>query len=278
MITIQNVKIIKDIDNYIFDNNIKTIIDNTVETWQPKRSSVMKTNDTKFGKLAEEVVTGYIKLNILNISYLSYDNFRTNNFKKHAPFDGLIFSNEIDINILKALTIEINQEITADEFGKISDKLKSKCLKNKVFLVEIKSTRVTNRHKNSDGNVIIETILKDDFLEYPKFIRVDINNDINSFSDYINFVKKNKGFKCAKEYSCEEDIKLEEKMNMRHIYIRVYIDEITKIAYIIGCISMKNFANTMILKKMKQFNKSELALYLSTPLKNGVDINSLLKI
>jgi hypothetical protein len=278
MITIKNVKIIKNIDHYIFDNNIKTIIDNTVETWQPKRSSVMKTNDTKLGKLAEEIVTGYIKLNIPNISYLSYDNFRTNNFKKHAPFDGLIFSNEIDINILKALTIEINQEITADDFGKISDKLKSKCLKNKVFLAEIKSTRVTSRHKKSDGNVMIETILKDDFLEYPKFIRVDINNDINSFSDYINFVKENRGFKCAREYSCEEDIKLEEKMNMRHIYIRVYIDEITNIAYIVGCISMKNFVNTMILKKMKQFNKSELALYLSTPLKNGVDIDSLLKI
>lgn len=276
LITKENVKIIKNIDRFISDNNIKTIINNTVETWQPNRNPVMKSNDTKLGKLAEDIVAAYIKSNIANISYLSYDDFRTNNFKKHAPFDGLIFSNNINIEILKSIMIEINQEITNDEFGKISDSLKSKCLNNNIYLVEIKSTRITNRHKNSVGDVMIETILKDDFLEYPKYLRIDKNNSINNFKDYIDFVKQHRNFKCVKEYPCEEDIRLEEKLNMRHIYIRIYIDEDTKIAYIIGCISMKTFANKMILKKMKQHNKSECALYLSTPLKNGVDINNLL--
>lgn len=278
MITKENVKIIKNIDRFISDNNVKTIIENTVETWQPNRSPVMKSNDTKLGKLAEELVTAYIKSNIPSISYLSYDDFRTNNFKKHAPFDGLIFSNKININILKSLTIEINQEITNDEFGRISDKLKSKCLSNKIFLVEIKSTRITDRHKNSVGDVIIDTILKDDFLEYPKYLRVDKNNSIHNFNDYISFAKQNRNFKCVKESSCEEEIKSEEKLNMRHIYIRIYIDESTNIAYLVGCISMKTFASEMILKKMKQPNKSEWALYLATSLKNGTDINALSKI
>ena len=46
-----------------------------------------------------------------------------------------------------------------------------------------------------------------------------------------------------------DNIKKIEKANMRHIYIRVYIDEFTNTAYIIGCINMQEFLKNVVLKK-----------------------------
>ncbi|KAA6229646.1 hypothetical protein FMM58_06995 [Campylobacter sp. LR291e] len=65
---------------------------------------------------------------------------------------------------------------------------------------------------------------------------------------------------------------------MVHIYIRVYIDEINKKAYIIGMVSNKSFKNNLTIKHMRQKNKSENALYLATNLKNGVCIKLLSKL
>lgn len=276
MITKENVKIIKDIDRYISTHgSIKTIIENTVETWQPNRTTTSKTNDTKLGKLAEDIISSYIKSKIPHVQYLSYDDFRTNNFKKHAPFDGLLFLSSIDVNTLKEITDEINIEITKDEYGKITDQLKYKSLIKHIYITEVKSTRITDRHKDHVGNVDIDKLLNDDFLEYPKYLRVDRYNQINNFKDYIEFSKKYRGFICKSESTCEEDIKKIETANMRHIYIRVYIDEATRAGYIIGCINMQEFIKKSVLKKMKQFNKSEMALYLATSLRNGVDIDGI---
>lgn len=90
MITQNDIKIIYNIDKYM-PTNIKTIIDNTAETWQPNRATAEKINDINLGKLAENIISSYIKTNIPQIRYLSYDTFRTDNEKIHAPFDGLLF-------------------------------------------------------------------------------------------------------------------------------------------------------------------------------------------
>jgi len=65
---------------------------------------------------------------------------------------------------------------------------------------------------------------------------------------------------------------------MRHIYIRIYINEKEQKAYIIGCISNKTFIQNAIIKKMSQRNKSEQALYIATSLKNGVHIDNMAKL
>jgi hypothetical protein len=62
---------------------------------------------------------------------------------------------------------------------------------------------------------------------------------------------------------------------MSHIYIRVYIDELHKKAYIIGMISANSFIDNLVIKHMPQYNKSESALYLATKIRNGVAINLL---
>jgi len=275
-----DIKIIDDIENYrTTGKNIKTIIENTVNTWQEKRTNSSKQNDTKLGKLAEDVFASYIKQNMEHITYLSYDDIRTNNFKKHAPFDGLLFNNKIiNISSLKKIIEEINSEITAgDKWGKISDELKLKCYKEHIFTTEIKSTRVAKRHKNNDGSVIFDALLKDDFLEYPKYLRKDAYDSIHNYEEYANFCKKYRGFICKSD-DCVSDIQKEELLNMRHLYIRIYIDESNLTAYLIGCISNKTFINNSVIKKMPQKEKSELALYIATPLTNGVNIDKIANI
>jgi hypothetical protein len=278
MINSSDIIIIENINDYAkAGKKIETIIENTVNTWQETRTKISKESDTKLGKLAEDIFQAYVKQNIKHITYLSYDDIRTNNFKKHAPFDGLLFNNEnINIDNLREIIKEINSEITANKWGKISDKLKLKCLKQHIFITEIKSTRITDRHKNN-GAVSLEALLKDDFLEYPKYLRKDSFNSINNYEDYIEFCKKYRNFNC-KSGNCLDDIKKEELLNMRHLYIRIYIDEKELVAYIIGCISNRTFIKNSKIKKMPQRGKSEFALYLATSLKNGVNINKIDKI
>ncbi len=278
MIEVNDVKIILNTDRYVSENNIQTIVDNTVETWQHNRSVKEKTENTRMGKLSEDIVSAYIKKNISHISYISYDSFRTNGFKTHAPFDGLIFNTASNVDILKDITKKINNEVARNKYGKISDKLKFECYSNRIYIVEIKSTKITKRHRNYLGKVDINKILTDDFLEYPKYLRIDKNNAVGTFSEYVDFCKKYMGFSCKNEKTCEIDIRQEERSNMRHIYIRVYIDVDEESAYIVGCIHMQDFIKTAVLKKMKQFDKSEMALYLATSLKNGSSIDNLSKI
>lgn len=280
MINNSDIKIINDIEDYrTTGKNIKTIIENTVNTWQEKRTDDSKQDDTKLGKLAEDVFASYIKQNMEHITYLSYDDIRTNNFKKHAPLDGLLFNNKsINISALKEIIEKINSEITAgDKWGKISDELKLKCYKEHIFITEIKSTRVGNRHKNYDSSINLDALLKDDFLEYPKYLRKDAYDSIHSYKEYVNFCKKYRGFICKSD-DCVSDIQKEELLNMRHLYIRIYIDESNLTAYLIGCISNKTFINNSVIKKMPQKEKSELALYIATPLINGVNIDKITNI
>lgn len=279
MINNRDIKIIKDVEGYRrTGKSIKTIIQNTVNTWEETRTEVSKENDTKLGKLAEDIFESYVKQNIKHLTYLSYDDIRTNNFKKHAPFDGLLFNNNVNIDTLREIIKEINSEITAgDKWGNISDELKLKCYKEHIFITEIKSTRVISRHKKHDGSVNFSTLLEDDFLEYPKYLRKDTYDTIHSYNEYINFCKKYRGFVC-RSGDCLSDIKKEEFLNMRHLYIRIYIDENKLTAYIIGCISNKTFIDNSVIKKMPQKEKSELALYLATPLVNGVSIDKIANI
>lgn len=268
------IKTINNINNYTkYDSHTLTIIDNTEETWQPNRTNEDKVKDTKNGKLAEDIIESYIKKNIKNIIYLSYDEFRSNNYKKHAPFDGILFNKDTEKEKVKKYIDIINLQITNNQYGKIEDSLKTSLSDDGIYIVEIKSTRVNEVRHYTNGSVDFQKLLKDDFLEYPKYLRVDDNGTINSLEDYILFCKKHRGFIC-KEEECIEKIIMEEYHNMRHIYIRVYIDEIQDIGYILGYINKRNFVQNMKLKKMSQKGKSEKALYLSCSLHNAKDIDN----
>lgn len=78
----------------IIDDEINTdyLSDHTMNTWQSDRTAEDKLSDTLIGKHAEAAVE--TALNVIGITdYHSYDSFRADDFKEHAPFDGVICSN-----------------------------------------------------------------------------------------------------------------------------------------------------------------------------------------
>jgi hypothetical protein len=253
----------------VSDDSVQKIIDHTQNTWQPNRDIQTKKKDTELGKIAEWCVEKYIKENIKNLNLLTYDDFRINNFNKHAPLDCLLFSESGKQNI-KDITAKINDEVTSSAYGSITDELKQECLKNRIYICEIKSTKITQRHKTPSGEINFNTILNDDFLSYPKYLRIDKTNSIKNIIDYINYVNN----RFNSNNRIDDILKIEFK-NMSHIYIRVYIDELHKKAYIIGMISANSFIDNLVIKHMPQYNKSESALYLATKIRNGVAINLL---
>src|SRR3989344_1415422 len=228
--------------------SFKKIVENTANTWQLGRSNEEKASDTSLGKIAEKVFKEFIIQNFPNYKYLSYDEFRSNNFIE-----------------------QINYEVKNSDYGKISDGTKIGLESNGIYTVEIKSTRVAERHKrtgSSDQN-ISSIIMSDDFLEYPKYLRVDEFDKINNLMDYINFCKTYRSFNCLSNSECILKMRNEEQINMRFFYVRIYIDISTRKAYIVGYIDNNFFSQNFTLKKMVQAGKSEKALYLSLPLNNA---------
>ncbi|HBA45623.1 hypothetical protein A2W67_00895 [Candidatus Nomurabacteria bacterium RIFCSPLOWO2_02_40_28] len=258
--------------------SFKKIVENTANTWQLGRSNEEKASDTSLGKIAEKVFKEFIIQNFPNYKYLSYDEFRSNNFEKHAPFDGIIFVSNKDQSIVNKYIEQINYEVKNSDYGKISDGTKIGLESNGIYTVEIKSTRVAERHKrtgSSDQN-ISSIIMSDDFLEYPKYLRVDEFDKINNLMDYINFCKTYRSFNCLSNSECILKMRNEEQINMRFFYVRIYIDISTRKAYIVGYIDKNFFSQNFTLKKMVQAGKSEKALYLSLPLNNAKELSTLI--
>ncbi|WNL34475.1 hypothetical protein QT384_10215 [Arcobacter cryaerophilus gv. pseudocryaerophilus] len=269
------IRIVNNINDFVKkDENIETIIQTTQETWQKDRTEQSKKQDTELGKLAENIVEGYIKTNMKDITYLSYDDFRKDEFKKHAPFDGLIYNKKTTVKIQYVINA-INKEVGDNQYGKISDGLKNKLHQNKIYIVEVKSTRVSEQRHFVANKIDLDKLLEDDFLEYPKYLRVDKFDTMNNMEAYIDFCKKYRSFKCNDNLDCLNKIKNEELSNMRHVYIRVYIDIKNSIGYIIGYITNAEFIKNLNLKKMVQPGKSEKALYLSCSLRNASDLEEL---
>lgn len=269
MITPDDVKVVNYAEFNLDSKETELISNHTVNTWQIDRSVAVKKSDTSIGKTAEMAFIKYTEKNLVNFEYLPYDRIRNDNFLKHAPFDGLIFRKNIDRGVLNSLIKDIISQVSTSGTGQIDDQLKQKCLTSHVYIVEIKSTRVAPRHF-SRGVIDLQKILTDDFLDYPKYLRTDTYNSINDLDDYLYYVNR----RFSSHFS-KEDILVIEKNNMKHIYVRVYIDEANSQAYIIGCISNNGFIRNCSIKKMPQKNKSEYAVYLACGLVKGNSIDIL---
>lgn len=251
--------------------NTKIISRNTVNTWQPNRSEKEKMADTSLGKIAESIFEKYITR--FSLQYLSYDDFRENNFEKHAPFDGLLFSNKKE-NEIKFFTNRINKEVSESDYGKVSVELLSDLTRNQIYTIEVKSTRINDRHKRN-GKVDLATIKRDDFLTYPSAIRKSIKD--YTFSGYADLLVQTGKISVPSGSEKVNIARKYEKQFMMDFYVRVYIDEQTKTGYIMGFISKNQFIKNAVLKRMFKKNKSELPLYLATPISYGKSIDDLIE-
>ena len=139
--------------------------------------------------------------------------------------------------------------------------------------MEIKSTRITNRHKEKD-TINYQAILNDDFLAYPKFYRkVPSGIEINNWHKYLDYCMNNNKTQPNTDLATLQEIELN---NMYDFYARVYVDQNSSNLfdiYIIGYITKQNLIKDSVIKRMPQYGKSEQALYIATQIKNGTKFN-----
>lgn len=160
------------------------IIDYTAETWQPDRPKKERECNIEQGKIAEEITERFIRQYYSQeLSLKTYDEIRNDDFKKHAPFDFLLWkTGTVNIAFIEEA---IRQDIarTPNKFVKLSNVTRRLCRTLGVKIVEVKSTNIRNDLKvESDftgdyDNVksvqkLLETIRrKDDVFCYPKLKR-----------------------------------------------------------------------------------------------------------
>ena len=121
--------------------NINNLVSNTANTWQVNRSEQEKKADTELGKFAENSVIS--ALEYLGIyKYHSYDSFRTDNFKYHAPFDGLLCNN------LNSELVDLINTSVKEDGNKLNSTIRGKIRNMNALTVEVKSTRLAKKYKD----------------------------------------------------------------------------------------------------------------------------------
>lgn len=121
------------------------IINYTAETWQPDRPKKERECNIEQGKIAEEITEQFIRQYYSQeLSLKTYDEIRNDDFKKHAPFDFLLWkTGTVNIAFIEEA---IRQDIarTPNKFVKLSNVTRRLCRTLGVKIVEVKSTNIRN--------------------------------------------------------------------------------------------------------------------------------------
>ena len=100
---------------------IKIIAEHTKNTWQLNRSLDDIIRDTTIGKISEYTLKEHIAKHS-DYAILDYDDFRVDNYEKHAPLDCIIF--EKQNSDLQLAINAINVDATNNSNGAISNNTK----------------------------------------------------------------------------------------------------------------------------------------------------------
>lgn len=266
----------KDELNRIYDDkDIEKITRNTVNTWQKNRDNKEKIENAAQGKIVEDIFSDFVNTSEGDICYLSYDDFRNDQFEKHAPIDGLLFKKD-NKSIEEAIS-KIKSDVSQDVYGRMKDSTFEWLSNHKVFTVEVKSSRVPDKdynivrnkpfNKRNSQKSLIEKLKQRDFFLYPRFTRVD-GATINNFDDYINFVINNRLHDFKSEDYCGKILEKELKGRC-DIYTRIFVDKESTssfIAYLLGYVHKESFFEVPHIIKMPRKGKSEKALYYVYPI------------
>ena len=244
---------------------IKRIAKYTVNTWQQDRDVQETLDNTTQGKMAEYVLEKYLERET-DVRYVSYDKFRNDDYKKHAPFDGLLYSVKTTTDILEKLIHEIVDEVSESETGQITETMRERLEAYKVFTLEIKSSQLRAKDyegvehvdlpRTEDDYVrIVNNIRKWDYFVYPHFTRR--SNSISSFYDYA---EGNQAYL--------KNLILTEFRNASDIYTRLYFDYRSNEIFIPGYVIKEDFFKNPKIGKMPG-GKSGMALYYMRSIADG---------
>lgn len=256
-------------------NEINQISTHTINTWQEDRDSNETLNNTVQGKVAEYVLEKFFEDNT-SIRYLSYDKFRRDDYKKHAPFDGLIYEASVLVNLDYYLQ-EIVKDVGNNDAGQISENTRKLLEDSKIFTVEIKSSQLRKKdyqnvnnvclpRTQSDYETIIKNIRKWDYFVYPFYLRK--SETITSFYDYAETVRNKLNCNEMRNAEFLKQLMLKEYNNDCDIYTRLYFDYKANQVFIPGYMIKANFYKNPYIGKMPG-EKSGMALYYMRSISEG---------
>lgn len=245
------------------------IIDYTAETWQPDRPKKERECNIEQGKIAEEITEQFIRQYYSQeLSLKTYDEIRNDDFKKHAPFDFLLWkTGTVNIAFIEEA---IRQDIarTPNKFVKLSNVTRRLCRTLGVKIVEVKSTNIRNDLKvESDftgdyDNVksvqkLLETIRrKDDVFCYPKLKRRESDPGY-CLDDYCREVQErfSEFDGCKGENLRRRVIAWECENQCCDIFVRVYLDRPAKKGFVIGWMQKEElFDGKRVFENVKPVN------------------------
>lgn len=254
-------------------DEINVIVENTHNTWQKDRPIMELRQNTIQGKMAEYVIERFLRENS-RYRYNSYDSIRTDGYKKHAPFDGIICSQDITEDVLKEAIDSINEDVKncAGDTGAISVKTRDYLEDNGILTVEIKSSllqdprdykRMTHKAKGErteqDYRNLCEYIRGFyDYFIYPHYCRDNMN--IQSFYDYTVYLRNGHHADYENIESFLTKLMQIEFDNACNIYTRVFIDDLSDEIIVPGYIVKNRFFEEPRIQKMPS-KKSINAIY-----------------
>lgn len=267
------------IKSLITSKEIQEITNHTSNTWQYDRDDNEMKSNTFQGKKAEDMFADFIeqKSGNTNIKYVSYDDIRQDNYKKHAPFDGLIY--KTDNPLLNDSIKQIVKDVSEDEFGRIKENTFNLLRERQIYTVEIKSSKIPkkdydninlkNFNKKIQQEKLINNLLDRDLIKYPKYTR-NKGDIIHSFNTYLDYVVREHPQEYGSLTPNESPKKLreEELKETCDIYTRIFIDDTSTesfIGYILGYIHGVDFYKNPSIINLYQPGKSEKALYYVYP-------------
>jgi hypothetical protein len=261
------------LDDYLSSSEVQTISQNTSNTWQTDREQGEIVSNTVQGKVVEDMFDDYINhlQKESTITYVSYDNFRKDNYRKHAPIDGLLFQE--GNSYIEAAKEGITKDVFTSEFGKLSPTTRTALREWSIFTVEIKSSQIPNHVYSSLSNFnklstqerLINELRKLDFFVYPTYTR-NKGSRIHNFEEYVNYIESEQIY--AKGWAREKLVAhlLEvERNNSANICTRIFVDYLSTdsfIGYFLGYALGRDFFDNPTIMNMPG-KKSGNAVYFS---------------
>ena len=258
---------------------------NTKNTWEKSRSLDEKKRNTAQGKITEDFFLELIEYgNTLfdrRLVYTSYDSFRNDLFKNHAPIDGLLCeSSNLKLQDIKNLILD---DLSQSKASKLSDEMLDLCRKNKIYTVEIKSSKVPSRCyrvgengqdisenysefvKSRHQESLLRSLNRLDYFKYPKYNR-DMAAIIRNSCEYLNWVRSEECL--GRVNASNEDILKAEYQSTLDIHTRIFTDFNTTdsyICYVFGYAIRDEFYRNFNVQNFFS-NKSKNSLYVTSPI------------
>ncbi|QAA30354.1 hypothetical protein [Clostridium manihotivorum] len=262
------------------NDNLERIASNTANTWQRDRNEDELLDNTIQGKIAEDMFGDFIEFyqTQQDIIYTSYDEFREDDFEKHAPIDGILCK-AINDSLRDGIK-RINEDIrNGGKFGKISNETRAFLKSKQLYTVEIKSSIIpiadyNGVDKSNFSNVyqqrnLIKNLRKRDMFVYPEFTRT-LGKTVHDFKKYCEHVgENNRDFRGITGEDLIQRIIKKELETKCSIYTRIFFDfENTSsiIGYITGYALGSDFFIEPEIMNISKKNKSESAIYYKFPI------------